>query len=78
MAGRDLIMNGWDFLDDWSRFYHEKSRFSWWQVEIFTMTGRDFTMNGRDFCDESWLSNIFEITSISNKKPSNSSNYLVF
>ena len=35
-------MNGQDFYDGRSRFYYERSRFSWWQVEIFMVTGRVF------------------------------------
>ena len=35
-------MTGQDFRDDRSRFCYERSRFSWWKVEIFMATGRDF------------------------------------
>ena len=37
MAGRDFIMNSQDFHDEMSIFYYEQSRFSWWQVEIFSI-----------------------------------------
>ena len=44
MAGRNYIINGWDFHDDRWRFYSERSRFylqssrlSWWQVEILLL-----------------------------------------
>ena len=39
---QDFIINGCDFHDDRSRFYYERSRCSWWLVEIFMMAGQDF------------------------------------
>lgn len=36
-----FMMTGGDFSDDWSKFYYEHLRFSWWQVDIFLMKGRD-------------------------------------
>ena len=34
-------------------FHYERSKCSWWQVEIFIMTGQDLIMNDRDFHDYS-------------------------
>ena len=34
MTSRDFVMNDRDFHDDRSRFYYERLRYSWWQVEI--------------------------------------------
>ena len=34
-----FIMAGRDFHDDRLRFYYEPSRFSWWEVKIFSITG---------------------------------------
>ena len=56
MTHRDFIMNGWDFhddrlrfyydgrdlYDDRSRFYYERSKLSWWQVDILVMKYEDF------------------------------------
>ena len=42
-------MAGWDFHDDKSRFYYERSKVSWWQVKVFMMIGRDFITKSRDF-----------------------------
>ena len=69
MAGRDFIMNDWDFLYDRSKFSWWKFEILLWTVEIFVMTGRDFRdersefswwqaeifmMTGRDFHDDRW------------------------
>ena len=52
MADRYFVMNGLDFHNDRSRFYHERSRFSWSQIEVFMATGQDFMMNGWHFHDD--------------------------
>ena len=35
-TGWNFIMNNWDFHDDSSRSYYERSRFSWWQIKILS------------------------------------------
>ena len=46
-------MTGQDFRGDRSRFRYERSRFSWWKVEIFMTTGRDFYVDSpRVYCEQ--------------------------
>ena len=52
ITGQYFVMNSRDFDSDILRFYYKRSRFSWWQVEIFVMTGWDFFMIGHDFYDD--------------------------
>ena len=42
MTGWGFNMNGGDLYDDSSRFYYEKSKLSWWQVDILVIKGEDF------------------------------------
>ena len=49
------------FYDDRSRFYYERSRFSWWTVEIFIMNSRDFLNERSRF--SLWQVKIFMVNS---------------
>ena len=56
MAGRNLIMEDQDFIMNCQGFCSDRSRSSWWKVEVFMMTNRDFHDNRSRFCyEQSWF-----------------------